>query len=260
MISILTPARGRFDQTKDIIESTYQLAHFPDEVEMIFRVDEDDPDLTPRIGELKNYPNIKWLVGDKMDGYASLDVMVNEMCEASNGDLIMTWGNDAWFIDQGWDSQYYKWKADDIAVVQIKKDGNNGHATQFPLITRRVYDILGHYCVHTSIDDSISWTAIRAGCNFYSDVLVRHDHTTGDYIAEEKELRVSGKQEGCKYEGIGIQKSFWQLDVQKQIEFDSFRLMMHGAGMSGSPLGYRELGDKRLCEFYGWSKLPWSWE
>jgi len=259
MISILTPARGRFDQTKSVIESTYQLADYPDEVEMIFRVDEDDPDLTPRIGELKRYPNIKWLVGDKMEGYASLDVMVNQMCAESNGDLLLTWGNDAWFVDQGWDSQYSKWKADDIAVVQIAKDDKNGLATQFPLITRRVYDILGHYCLHTSIDDYISWVGIRAGCNYYSDVRVRHDHTEGDYIAEEKELRVSGEYDG----GIGIRTSFWMLENQKKIAEDAMNLTIpegHHRDADFEMLKIRQSGDYRLCEFYGWKTLPWSWD
>lgn len=253
MISILTPARGRFDQTKDVIDSTYDLADYPDEVEMIWRVDEDDPDLTPRIGELKRYPNIKWIVGDKMDGYASLDIMVNEMAAESNGDLIGTWGNDAWFMDKGWDTQFKEWSGDDIAVIQIAKNESNGFATQFPFITRRVYNILGHYCQHTSIDDYISWVGIRAGCHYYSDVRVRHDHTEGDYIAEEKELRVSGEYDG----GIGIQKSFWLPGTQKEIEYDSFLL---GKAMNRMRHHYDIVtdGDKRLCDFYGWSGIPWK--
>ncbi len=239
----------------DIIKTTYARADYPDEVEMILRVDDDDKEWEEQLKDIPRLPNLKFMVGPKMDGYGSLDIMSNEMAAECNGDLIMTLGNDAWFLDQGWDSQYGKWKGDDIAVVQIAINESNGRGTQFPLITRRVYNVLGHYCKHPSIDDYVSWVGVRAGCHYYSTVRVRHDHTDGDYVAIEKELRVSGKYDG----GMGIRQSFWTLEMQNYIAEMAIKLLRE-QGVAGTDRALRAIGDENLKAFYGWEFLPWSWE
>ena len=254
MISVLIPTRSRVAQTLDIIKTTYALADYPDEVEMILRVDDDDEEWMAQLDNAPRYPNLKMMIGPKMNGYGSLDVMSNEMAAVCNGDLIMTLGNDAWFLDKGWDSLYSKWKKDDIAIVQIQINENNGKGTQFPLMTRRTYEILGHYCLHPSIDDYVSWVGVRAGCHYYSDVRVKHDHTDGDYVSIEKELRVSGEYDGS----VGIRRSFWTLGVQRMIAHYSNELL-RAQGVEGTDEELRDLGDRNLVEFYGWDFFPWSW-
>jgi hypothetical protein len=189
MISVITPIRGRYEDTLRTIQSAYDLADKPDEVEMLFRVDEDDKELIGR--KFPSFPNLKFYEGPRLLGYASLHHMVNELCEVSKGEMIMTFGNDARFKSKGWDSMYEEEShhCHGICVVHIKKTKENKSGTQFPMITRRLYNILGHYSLSPSIDDYLTWLGMRARCMFYSNVEVDHDHTVDD-IAEEKEKRV----------------------------------------------------------------------
>ena len=254
MISLLFPARGRFEKTKDVIESAYDMSRFPDEVETIIRIDEDDTELVGQLDKMPRLPGLKFIIGDRMKGYASLYSMVNELCGHANGDLMLLWSNDVWFKDKGWDEMYRdNWSKDDINIIHTARDEHNVFGTQFPMITRRVYELLGHYALHTSIDDYITWVGIRAGCGTYSKVLVFHDRIYDDVVAEEKETAIAE---------ISMKSDFMSSEVQGKVRADSIKLMRakysDAALCSDDELSY--IGDKNICLFYGWPRLPWSWE
>lgn len=233
MISVVTPARGRPDLTRRFIESAYETASKPGNIEMIFRFDDCDPDLS----ELKDVvhsakqPTCWYIVGSRLFGYSSMHEMTNEMCLRGNGCGMMIGNNDMRFKSKNWDLEYHRIiEANPIAVIQVKRNKDNGTGMQFPMITRAVHQILGHYALHPSLDGYISWVGIMARCMIYSDVDIEHDHYEGDDVYTDR---------------VGS-------DKEKQYTFrakETQRLIIEDAKMLSEQIGLMALSN-----FYGWSK------
>jgi hypothetical protein len=232
MISWIVPARGRVEMTRATMESIHGLASCQENVESIWRWDNDDPELE----SLKNLAsemcdkgyNVRYKVGGRLNGYASLHTMVNECCSLAKGDYIGTFGNDARILTKDWDLLYKEFDPNKHAVIQIKKNGKNGMATQFPVMTRRFYESMGGYSRHASIDDYPTFVAIMARCHYYCDVEVDHDHYEGDYIYTD---RVGTDKK--------IQNDFWGEGNQMMIVSDVKNMCA-------------EIGLDELKKFYNW--------
>ncbi len=232
MISIVTPSRGRPEMTREFIESAYELASNPSNVEMIFRFDDDDPELEEvkdMINKL-NYPNLWYIVGPRFFGYSSLHEMVNQLCERASGAYIMTGGNDMTFTSKNWDLEYERCaKPDELKVVQIKRNEKNGMGIQFPLITRALYKTLGHYALHPSIDGYITWVALRARCMVYSEVEIDHLHYEEDDVYKDRVCSDKEKQH-----------TFRAMETQRLIIEDAKKVSA-------------VIGEQQLGRFYGWT-------
>lgn len=97
MISILTPTRGRPDNVKRLVESALSTAKFPDEIELLFYIDEDDDSFPPGI-EPKN---VKLIRGPRM----WLSLLQNILYAHCNGDIVMYAGDDLVFKTHNWDEK-----------------------------------------------------------------------------------------------------------------------------------------------------------
>lgn len=233
MISVVTPARGRPDLTRQFIESAYDTASSPDNIEMIFRFDDCDPDLA----ELEDVvfsvkrPTCWCIVGSRLFGYSSMHEMTNEMCARANEKSVgmMIGNNDMRFKSKDWDLGYESIiKNNPIAIIQVKRNRYNGTGMQFPLITKAVHQILGHYALHPSLDGYISWVGIMARCMVYSNVEVEHDHFEGDDVYTD---RIDSDKEK--------QHTFRAEETQRLIVEDAKKLSA-------------EIGLIELADFYGW--------
>lgn len=108
-ISVISACRGRAKQTINSINSLYNQADNPNEIEFIFRFDDDDIET---IETIKNYYkdvdiNLKLLSGERY-GFYFLNEYLDECIKDSSGDFILYWANDYEMSSKNeycWDAQ-----------------------------------------------------------------------------------------------------------------------------------------------------------
>lgn len=101
-ISVLLPSRQRPQQLVRMIDSILATAHFPEQIEVVVYVDDDD-----RSYDGIDHPAIvtKWVSGPRSyDGLVNLSIMWNLCYAASSGDIVMHCGDDIIFRTPGWDA------------------------------------------------------------------------------------------------------------------------------------------------------------
>jgi hypothetical protein len=96
MISILTPTRSRPENVKRLVSSIFATANNPNEIEILFYVDEDD--FTFPI-EMES-ENVRVIRGPRM----WLSLMQNILFSQCRGEIIMYAGDDVVFKTHGWDT------------------------------------------------------------------------------------------------------------------------------------------------------------
>lgn len=95
-ISLLLPTRGRPTNLERFYKSAFDLASFPNELEMVVYVDNDDLSYDSLLPKLKNTVSVR---GDRI----VLSQMWNKCYEASKGSICALMGDDIIFRTQGWD-------------------------------------------------------------------------------------------------------------------------------------------------------------
>ena len=104
-LSILFPSRGRFASLANCLGSLIgQLSNEErEQVEVIIRLDSDDSDTLIQLSQLPyDKISIRFLVGDRGNGYADIYKWVNEMARLSTGTYILGWGDDIEFKTPDW--------------------------------------------------------------------------------------------------------------------------------------------------------------
>lgn len=131
--SVLIPSRARPERLEKAVRSILDTACDPSSVEVIIRIDDDDPDTTRAIERLREL-GARVLVGARRMGYASLADFYTEMAEAASAPWIWIMNDDAWIEDdratrianwrwgsptiRSWDSQLLLLGSSDTVMVQ----------------------------------------------------------------------------------------------------------------------------------------------
>lgn len=99
LISLLLPSRGRPEGMRQTLTTAWSRALFPDRVEAVVYIDDDDPRLT-FYGALSDYlPRMTLLVGKRR----LLSECWNECAKLARGEILMHCGDDLTFDTDGWD-------------------------------------------------------------------------------------------------------------------------------------------------------------
>ena len=175
MISVLLPSYCRFDMVMDSIASLYNTCINKANFEVIVRFDETDQESLARLNELPDEQNCRYIVSDHKHGYKSLHDFQNELATHARGGWYLFWNDDVKMLTQGWDVlTMSKAKWDEPAVIQITT------GSQFPTITRRLHEIMGHVSLHTSYDDYLNYIGRACGIVKDSGCYVDHEYHKGD--------------------------------------------------------------------------------
>ena len=166
LVSVLLPTRGRPDLMLKSVKSLIEKAHHPDCIEILLKIDNDDKDTYDeaytQLQELT--PHFKILHSPRGLGYRDLHTHVNNLCGISDGEYLLLWNDDAVMETENWDNyleeHHQGLYGDPIAVIQMD---NNHHPDIFPLVHRKVYEILGHFSLNAHNDTWIHWVAELAG-------------------------------------------------------------------------------------------------
>lgn len=164
LCSFLLPSRGRPDGLLAAIRSINDTATRLDSVELLVKFDKDDDVSLSRMAELKDAANfrVRFIVHDRLGGYVHLHIFVSQMAEMSMGRWLWLFNDDATVGTKGWDDRLwsldktvddkrlldmavvrcsYPYLGAEVAVHNIKYNENN----VFPIVSRRFYELLGHY-------------------------------------------------------------------------------------------------------------------
>lgn len=180
MISVLCPTRHRPENTARLAASAWETADDPDQVELVFYVDDDAPGSVP--AGLAAINGITVVTGQRI----VLSDMWNRCAAAASGEIFMQCGDDIVFRTPGWDrmvTQAIESYPDRI-VFAYGRDGTPIHGDDFGthgFVHRRWADTVGYVTPPWfSSDYGDTWlndVAARIGRkHFLPDLLTEHLH------------------------------------------------------------------------------------
>lgn len=138
-ISILIPSR-RPHLLKRAIESLIDKTKNIHALEIIIRLDNDDQASINAIADLPHDKvEIMVLIGGRYGGYKGTGFFFNEMAAVARGEFLCLFGDDVLMQTEAWDKKIMDFSGQQVVV-------DNGK-WQFPAISRKVYEKLGHLCL-----------------------------------------------------------------------------------------------------------------
>lgn len=157
LVSVLLPSRGRPKQLRRAVHSCFSTCGDPSQVEVILRLDLDDPDLKTILRNGFDYPkNIKLLVKSRLRGYMDLYAFTNECAVISTGKWLFPFNDDAWFGSNNWLKTLPSPNGKMVVYPRVDRpierthpryvDFAKGPRFDFPIISRSLYNALGVYC------------------------------------------------------------------------------------------------------------------
>lgn len=194
LVSFLIVSRGRFNGLLKAINSIINTASNTKRVEILIRFDEDDEKSLNRLSELPtNNITIHTVIGKKY-GYEFLHKYVNELCLDANGEFFAWFNDDCIIESNGWDDIIDKYKGQIVSFYPDHKGTGSGNI--FPIISRKIYEILGHFSLSQQVD---TWQFVV--CNKAEieikrkDIVFIHNREEGvkEYISDKNRKNVHKK-------------------------------------------------------------------
>lgn len=138
MISVLCPSRGRVER---LVESYKSFGN--QNIEFLVAVDKDDP-------QLKDYKKTGLSITEcPRFGYPFLEKYYNILAKKSKGDWLFNWNDDALMQ---YDNLEELVSDLDPSIPQVVLFGGD---KCFPMISRGLYDLIGHFAMGPSVDSYI---------------------------------------------------------------------------------------------------------
>lgn len=163
MISFLMPSRKRSELAKKSIESLGN-----GDFEVLICVDEDDND--PGYAEVAKMPRVR-LFETPRYGYRELHKYYNFMAEKAKGDWLFLWNDDATMDVTNWEEKIKQFDPNKPMVL----DPYHGVGNLFPILSRKFYEIIGHYSLSPHADSWPEDVASRAGVMFpVGGIMISH--------------------------------------------------------------------------------------
>lgn len=191
--SVLIPTRSRPKEFEATVDSLFTLALNPREVEVIYRIDKDDPSIF-------NYhiqPNVFRITGERFGGYRDNWRFIEECASASHGKYLIQMVDTAEMLTPEWDRIYEETiQGNEIAVVasHIVDDSNRAlYCWSFPLVTRRLYELTGKFCLGNNPSVDRCWEAFaeEMDCGIMAPVRISHREKRNtqyeDLVAKESQ-------------------------------------------------------------------------
>jgi len=150
-ISVMAAVRSNLGAIENMIENIFQTSLNPDNIEVLVRMDDDDPDgISLSQSSIFHKYNVKLYIGFR-HGYTAMHKYYNELAPVSVGDIMFFWGDDISMITSGWDVVLHK-HIGEIEILQnmIYYNSDDGlieasNHYYSPVITRPLFDIIGSF-------------------------------------------------------------------------------------------------------------------
>jgi len=191
LASILIPTRNRFDSLLKAVNSIVNTANNLDRVEIVMRFDEDDENSLSRLDELPtDKVDINVMIGERYK-YIELHKYVNEMCKETRGKFILWFNDDCIIETKNWDNIIFKYAGKIVCLYPNNKGTGCGNI--FPIISREIYEKLGHFSLSQQVDTWQHHVGKRAGIEVRVDNLVFIHNRKQDYVSDEDRSEILKK-------------------------------------------------------------------
>ena len=221
MISLLLPTRKRINLLTDCINSIVNNCESKDNFEILFAIDPDDNEMIEYIKKFDQC-NFQYLIMEIRYGYGKLNEYVNRLCQIAKGDLLWLFNDDAEILTKDWDRIILNNTMSN--KIELYNFNNNNHRPNiFPMITKKMYNILGYFSKHPCIDSYVLIMSRTINSMFeinimkyISDVQLVHKiilKNTNRLIYKERDEHI-----------MTVKKSFWTDENQKNILDDAKKL------------------------------------
>lgn len=183
LASIILPTRGRVKWFRECVDSLHSLAKNQRHLEYVVKVDSDDAPSIEAAMALSKIVPVRLMITPRGKGYMELHQMVNELSALARGDWLFIWNDDARMLTQDWDdillhadpSKVPGWKGSPDVCLLAPTVVEREASWEFPILRRKVFQILGRFSMTYSNDSWIYWVmnGIGAGC-ILNDMRVTH--------------------------------------------------------------------------------------
>ena len=118
LISFLIPTRQRVALLKRAIESTYNMAKYPEKIECIIGMDSNDDETLNFVKTdeiFKKYKNIRVFSGPRI-GYEYIGLILRELFKYSIGEILVGWADDCFVVKNHYDKIFILYKDKPIII------------------------------------------------------------------------------------------------------------------------------------------------
>ncbi|CPV55641.1 Aspartyl/Asparaginyl beta-hydroxylase [Mycobacteroides abscessus subsp. abscessus] len=154
-ISLLCPTRSRVGYVKEFLDSVRRTAAAPGRIEVLFYVDDDDPD---RDEYVALFNRARWLFGEigrcelLVGPPVGVPMAWNQLAEKASGDLLLMANDDQLYVDYAWDAaldsrvgELTRLHPDAVLCLYFDAGQYPEGGPDFPILTRRWYDTVGYF-------------------------------------------------------------------------------------------------------------------
>jgi hypothetical protein len=218
-ISLVLPSRGRPNRLLDCMRGFRSAAASRCDIEFCVRLDSCDPLLDRYMLVMNGTPecDVLYVVGRRMQGYASNHTMINEAARLATGDVLMQIVDDVIPRTWHWDEIYrctIEGTKLPVWVASAIVHGSSDYPWSFPMIPRKLYEMCGSFALGDNGSVDRCWHAFADAleCELKVQVEYFHDEIRGsdnqdqtaiDSIPFYEELQKDWKERSAEFKRIG---------------------------------------------------------
>lgn len=219
VISVLIPTRWRGEMCRRTVQSCIDKADDPSVLEFGFLIDAGDPET--RDGLLwRDEIGINYYLIEQtwLRGYRDLHLKMNLLAACGHGDWLWVLSDDFIVMSKGWDSMVLS-EGDGRSVYKILQMHMNWEPDCAPIVSRAVFNCLGHLSPHLSIDGYLTQLGNLTGIRKVLDFRVYHDRAEEGKPKDRTRHQRDGELEKWhEEEDWEIHNSIWQGYLMRDAE------------------------------------------
>jgi len=151
--SVLIPSRRRIERLQETIKRLFDNATNPNAIEVLVRLDRDDLQTYEHIREFSNEWDIKFIIGDRYQGYRDLNKMYGELCKIAVGTFFWLYNDDVDIETVGWDEFLWQYEKKVVIIYPTQIRSTTATGVEVPILHRKIYDLVGHWALTRYNDD-----------------------------------------------------------------------------------------------------------
>lgn len=172
-ITVLIPSRQRPDLLLQSVQSLLNRAANPRAVEILIRLDDDDGTAQAviewnRTAIVDKSHQVPITMLGPRHGYRNLHQYYNGLAEHASGDWLMQWNDDAVMETVGWDQKIHA-QGGGLKILNA-----TGRLNLFPIVSRELYEVLGHWSLQAHSDSWLQVIGRMNGIEYPVDLSIRH--------------------------------------------------------------------------------------
>lgn len=196
LVSMIITSRGRPKWLCEAVDSLYSLTKDKSLVEYVFKVDTDDQETIDVISKFSKFLTCRTLISPRGKGYLELHDSVNDLSAIARGDWLFLFNDDAIMKTEDWDqlllevdpwNNVPRWAgSNDVCLIGTNVIERE-ISWEFPILRRKVYEILGHFSKSYSNDSYIYWVMTELNVAFVmSAIKISHFINTIDDLTKRE--------------------------------------------------------------------------